>query len=395
MRRPKIDLSTILLLVVVAILGATAVFVYLSLRTDTVTSMADNGETIRVLFVVEEEGTPITSQVLIYNPRTNRAGLFDVPRNLGAILESLNRVDGISTLLAEGEVEAYTEEVEELLGVSIPFYMALDMEGLGEVVDLAEGLELFIAESYQASEVETGVRLPAGNVVLDGAKVQTYIAAAPPGETRTDRIARRMQFTQRFLEMLGERATALRHEQVAPYVTESFETNLDDRSLLAFIGRMSLVDTDQMIQRRIQGNFRTVDSAGETKELLFPHFEGEWLRQSVRQVEQSLASGEDFAEEAITISLEILNGTTVTGLARRTRELYEGYGFDVVSFDNADSSDFEHTRVIDRTGNIELARRAAGIIRATRITSEPLSGESAIDVTVILGQDFDGTYVRE
>ena len=168
MRRPKIDLSTILLLVVVAILGATAVFVYLSLRTDTVTSMADNGETIRVLFVVEEEGTPITSQVLIYNPRTNRAGLFDVPRNLGAILESLNRVDGISTLLAEGEVEAYTEEVEELLGVSIPFYMALDMEGLGEVVDLAEGLELFIAESYQASEVETGVRLPAGNVVLDG-----------------------------------------------------------------------------------------------------------------------------------------------------------------------------------------------------------------------------------
>jgi hypothetical protein len=284
-------------------------------------------------------------------------------------------------------------------------------------------LELFIAESYgrpaaqsasttageaqTATEAQTAVEsvqavgstagnmLPAGNVVLDGAKVTTYLTASPPGESRTDRIARRLKFTQRFLEMLGESATQLRHEQVAPYVTDSFEKNLDDRSLLALIGRMSLLNTDQLIQRRIQGNFRSVDSAGETKELLFPHFEGEWLRQSVRQVEQSLASGEDFGDQEITISLEILNGTTVTGLARRTKELYEGYGFDVVSFDNADSSDVEHTQVIDRTGNIEFARRTAGIIRATRIESEPLPGESAIDVTVILGQDFDGTYVRE
>lgn len=427
-RSPKIDLSVILLLLVVGILAAISIFVYLNLRTDTITSMANDGETIRVLVIAEEEGTPISSQVLIYNPRTNRAGFFDVPQDLGAILETLNRVDSLSALYEQGDVEAYKAEVEQLLGVTVPFYLVLDMEGLETVVDLAEGLELFIAESYQAPGVAlgetaqagatvdgptdapgdtaatpdsglgaspTGILLPAGNVVLDGAKVQLYLTTAPPGESRNDRIARRLQFTRRFLEMLGDNATALRHDQVAPYVSGSFEKNLDKRSLLALIGRMSLVDTEQMIQRRIQGNFRSVDSNGETKELLFPHFEGEWLRQSVRQVEQSLASGEEFADDAITISLEILNGTTVTGLARRTKELYEGYGFDVVSFDNADSSEVEHTRVIDRTGNVEFARRAAGIIRASRVESEPLPGESAIDVTVILGQDFDGTYVRE
>ena len=237
--------------------------------------------------------------------------------------------------------------------------------------------------------------LPAGNVTLDGEKVLMYLTSTPPGEPRTERIMRRLQFTRRFLEMLGDNASSLRHDQVAPYVAASFEKNLDNRSLLTLIGQFSLVDTEQMIQRRIQGNFRSVESDGETKRLLFPHFEGEWLRQSVRQVEQSLASGEELAAESITISLEILNGTSVSGLARRTKELYEGYGFDVVSFDNADASDIEHTRVLDRTGNIAVARRAAGIIRATRIESEPLPGESAIDVTVILGQDFDGTYVRE
>ena len=432
-RRPKIDLSVVLLLIVVGILAATSVFVYLNLRTDTVSSMVDNGETIRVLLVTEEDGSPISTQVLIYNPRTNRVGLFDVPHDLGAILESLNRVDSISTLYEEGDIDAYRSEIETLLGVSIPFHLVLDTAGLSDVVDLAEGLELFIAESYQVTETtgdgpspsdeddeagasaaarESGaasdsfslpsaaspapaVLLPAGNVTLDGEKVRMYLTSTPPGEPRTDRIMRRLQFTRRFLEMLGDNASSLRHEQVAPYVTASFEKNLDNRSLLTLIGQFSLVDTEQMIQRRIQGNFRTVDSDGETKRLLFPHFEGEWLRQSVRQVEQSLASGEEFADESITISLEILNGTSVSGLARRTKELYEGYGFDVVSFDNADASDVEHTRVLDRTGNIAVARRAAGIIRATRIESEPLPGESAIDVTVILGQDFDGTYVRE
>ncbi|NBF40406.1 MAG: hypothetical protein GVY14_08310 [Spirochaetes bacterium] len=415
-RRPKIDLSVVLLLVVAGILAATSVFVYLNLRTDTVSSMVDNGETIRVLLVTEEDGSPISTQVLIYNPRTNRVGLFDVPHDLGAILESLNRVDSISTLYEEGDIDAYRSEIETLLGVSIPFHLVLDTEGLSDVVDLAEGLELFIAESYQMVEAsgevqgsgnEVGasgvpsasaapaVLLPAGNVTLDGEKVRMYLTSTPPGEPRTDRIMRRLQFTRRFLEMLGDNASSLRHEQVAPYVTASFEKNLDNRSLLTLIGQFSLVDIEQMIQRRIQGNFRTVDSDGETKRLLFPHFEGEWLRQSVRQVEQSLASGEEFADESITISLEILNGTSVSGLARRTKELYEGYGFDVVSFDNADASDLEHTRVLDRTGNIAVARRAAGIIRATRIESEPLPGESAIDVTVILGQDFDGTYVRE
>jgi polyisoprenyl-teichoic acid--peptidoglycan teichoic acid transferase len=432
-RRPKIDLSVVLLLVVVGILVAISVFVYLSLRTDTVSSMVDNGETIRVLLVTEEDGSPISTQVLIYNPRTNRVGLFDAPHDLGAILESLNRVDSIATLYEEGDIGAYRAEIENLLGVSIPFYLVLDTEGVSDVVDLAEGLELFIAESYQMAEAsgearvavegaedggasaasgESGaaagavpvpsasfsspaVLLPAGNVTLDGEKVRMYLTSTPPGEPRTDRIMRRLQFTRRFLEMLGDNASSLRHEQVAPYVTASFEKNLDDRSLFSLIGQFSLVDTEQMIQRRIQGNFRSVDSHGETKRLLFPHFEGEWLRQSVRQVEQSLASGEELAEESITVSLEILNGTSVSGLARRTKELYEGYGFDVVSFDNADSSDVEHTRVLDRTGNIALARRAAGIIHATRIESEPLPGESAIDVTVILGQDFDGTYVRE
>mgnify|MGYP006303594947 FL=1 len=131
------------------------------------------------------------------------------------------------------------------------------------------------------------------------------------------------------------------------------------------------------------------------EELLFPHFEGEWLRQSVRQVRENLASIDAVRDEAIVVRLEILNGTTVSGLARRTKELYENYGFDVVSFGNAESNDVEETVILNRSDDPGIADRVADIIGADIVRAEREEGiEYSVDATIILGKDFDGTIVR-
>ncbi|MFW6339163.1 MAG: LytR C-terminal domain-containing protein, partial [Alkalispirochaetaceae bacterium] len=92
--------------------------------------------------------------------------------------------------------------------------------------------------------------------------------------------------------------------------------------------------------------------------------------------------------------LEILNGTTTSGLARRTKQLFEGYGYDVVSFANAESDQIRNTVIIDRRGRPERSKRVADIIRAERIVTDVASAESEADVTIVLGRDFDGTFVR-
>jgi polyisoprenyl-teichoic acid--peptidoglycan teichoic acid transferase len=53
----------------------------------------------------------------------------------------------------------------------------------------------------------------------------------------------------------------------------------------------------------------------------------------------------------------------------------------------------EETMVIDRVGNELFAERAADIIGATQIRGDRSDG-SVVDVTIILGKDFDGRYVR-
>ena len=94
------------------------------------------------------------------------------------------------------------------------------------------------------------------------------------------------------------------------------------------------------------------------------------------------------------MTLQILNGTTVQGLARRTATLFEGFGYEVVSIGNAESDQEEYTRIIDRRGDPERAQNVARIIHCTRVESL-MDSDPPADITIILGRDFDGRYCKE
>lgn len=83
--------------------------------------------------------------------------------------------------------------------------------------------------------------------------------------------------------------------------------------------------------------------------------------------------------------VEVLNGTDVDGLARRTTRWLRGRGLDVVAYGNADAS--ATTRLLVRRGPASRgyeARRALGIGEVEVAADTMLR----VDVTVILGSDF-------
>ena len=75
----------------------------------------------------------------------------------------------------------------------------------------------------------------------------------------------------------------------------------------------------------------------------------------------------------------------------------------VVNYANADKIDYEKTVVISRTSDIAAAQRVASLIRCNNVEQrqylEVDSGAdlaaATIDVTIILGMDFDGRYCKE
>jgi hypothetical protein len=258
-------------------------------------------------------------------------------------------------------------------------------------VDLVGGLPVFVTDL--PNEGPDAVRIPNGDVVLDGAKAIAYLSYRSESERDRERIARQQKLVVSLLERIGDAHDVLRHRDAGRIFAATMTTNIDRAAFASLAAQLDALENDRMITRQIEGVNRRVDTDGDEEILLFPHQEGRWLKESVRQVVENLASQESVRDENIVIRLEILNGTDITGLASRTAELYRSYGFDVVAVGNAQSSDVEETLVVDRVGNDVFARRTADIIRAPAIESAT-DGQAVVDVTVILGKDFDGRYVR-
>jgi hypothetical protein len=91
--------------------------------------------------------------------------------------------------------------------------------------------------------------------------------------------------------------------------------------------------------------------------------------------------------EGVRVKVEVLNGTDVSGLARRGMFAMRDAGFDVVSFGSTkDRSDT--TIVIDRTGHPDWAALAAKTLSGpVRVRSEP-DDSRYVDLSILLGSHW-------
>lgn len=391
-RKRKVDKSIILLLVIVAVVLVTVFFGFFQLRTDLFTEMLKEISDITVLFAVSGDQEYRFFELLIYNPQTHKGAVVFVPGNVGAIIESLKRVDRIDALYRPGELQPLKRKVEEITGLEISFIVDLMERDVMDLVDLLGGLELFIPNPVDTTFQDYRVLLPSGSIVLDGAKIKDFISYQDSLESDMDRVARKQKFLQALLKKIGERSSLLLHKNTFNHVKRIIKSNFSSRALISFIREMENLDTERLIFQRVLGSSRIVDN----KELLFPHFEGELLKETIKQTQETIASHETLTEEELLIAVEILNGTSVNGLARRAANVFRSFGYEVVSIGNADNDEYLKTVAIDRQGKLESAQKVAGLIRCNRVYSR-LDEEMdlTIDVTLILGKDFDGRYCKE
>jgi polyisoprenyl-teichoic acid--peptidoglycan teichoic acid transferase len=410
-KRVRIDRAIFLVVAIVVVVVGAGFFVAAYVRTDAISDLADDGAQISILFALELPDNRLITEVLFFDTGTNRAALFDIPSNTGVVVESLNRVDGVDTVYWNDGVELYREAVSDLLGASLDFHVAMTMAGMETTVDLLEGIPLFVADI--PNEGPDAIRIPTGDVVLDGAKMQSYVAYSSPNERERERIARSQKAIAGMVDRFGEKSNLVADPVGLGILFDAVQTNIDRRAFVSLAAILGSLEVDRIITRQVEGTMRQVETGGETgaelgaeagaeagagvsdetEQLLFPHQEGRWLAESVRQVVENLQSQEALRDENLVIRLEILNGTGNTGLARRTAELYRSYGFDVVTVGNAASEEVAETIVVDRVGNEIFTNRTAEIIRASLVDLQ-LESQAGVDVTIILGEDFDGRYVR-
>lgn len=87
------------------------------------------------------------------------------------------------------------------------------------------------------------------------------------------------------------------------------------------------------------------------------------------------------------ISVEVLNGAGEPGAAAQITDALRDAGYDVKTFGNAASFEYEETVVIDRSGVSNAARMVADALGVEEVRSEPQPA-LYLDATIILGRDW-------
>lgn len=384
------DPSRLLLALIALLTVGISVFVVLQVRTDRVKDTIDSGKLLAVLIVVSDKDQPLFNEVILYNPQTKKTALVDIPPETGSLISTLSRVDALSALFRPDDMKEYLAKVGQLTGLTVPFSIVMTADQLERQVDLLSGIDLFIPSVIEESKTDPMVLLPSGNHVLDGSKARDYLIHQDEGEELGDRSARYQKLVQTLMRRWGENQAFLSHEDVFPLFFSGMRTNLEDVGVKTFLKTAAVADWERVVFQRVLGTERIVDK----KKLLFPHYNGTLLLETVRQVLVGLANKD--ADQLVngTLTVEILNGTTRAGLATRTASLFRNFGYEIVAAKNADTTNQLETTIIDRTGNPDQAQKLAELIRCGRIISQADAPGGSAMITIILGKDFDGRYVQ-
>ena len=400
MRIEKTDASRFLLIMILILLVAGIVIAAYTFRSNPVDDALSGNRVINVLFVMEDEKMPLSTYVLMYYPATRRAAIFDIPGELGLLITRINRVDRIDRVYESGRIGSYENEIEKLLGIDITFSIVITKEKLVSMVDLLEGVEIFIPSRVSYREGSQMILFPSGITVLDGDKAGTYATYTLPGEDREMEVFRRQRFFLGLLDSWIRMNDRLKEPAAAKLYYSFFRTDMNRRTFARLFDEFVNIDTERTNVQSVGGSLREVSG----QMLIIPHWDGNLVKEIVRQTLGTLTRQTDAHLSERTVTVEVLNGTAVNGLAGRTAEMLRSFGYDVISIGNADHSNYESTVIIHRSGDESMVRDFADIINCSNIRREfylPEDGENEQDqnyqyranFTLIIGRNFDGRYV--
>ena len=95
------------------------------------------------------------------------------------------------------------------------------------------------------------------------------------------------------------------------------------------------------------------------------------------------------ARQSQAVQIDVLNGSGVSGVAQKMTATARALGYDVVEMRNYKTPDVKETLVIDRCGNIDMAKRiAADIGVKEKNVLQQLNPDYFVTASIVVGKDY-------
>jgi len=344
--------------------------------------------------------------LLTVDPKTKTAAMLSIPRDLWVSIPGYSE-GRINTAHFIGERDKYAgggpalakKTVQYTLGVPVHYYVRINFDGFEKLVDAIGGITINVKEHIHDTKYPDNnygymtVDIPAGVQHMDGKTALQY-ARARHGSSDFDRARRQQEVIKAIRDkVFGLDIPLTKIPEMLRIVGDSVQTDLslNEMYTLAKIARDIPPENirSAVIDERMTSPQLTPDGA----DVLIPDYNR--IRELVNELfgnptptTSAETEQEQIAREAAKI--EVQNGTLSPGLAQRVAEYLKGLGYSVISFSNADRSDYASTVLIDYTGKPNTVNALAKRFKVAPENIRRLMNKvGEADIRLILGRDYE------
>lgn len=321
-----------------------------------------------------------------FHPRQRLADILSIPRD-SRVRVPKYKLLRINEFFAYGYKEnkiaggiALTQEVtQNLLNLEIPYYIQLDFDDLIKIVDAIGGVTIDIAEKmdYDDNWGNLHIHFKPGRQTLNGKQCLEYLRFRKDIQGDIGRMQRNRSFIRALTAKIKSPSVIFRLPQLAWTCVRALHTNLSLYDLLTLIFELRKLNSENFRQQQIPGKPMSVRGAWV------------WEIDKVRleKVTQLLREEPAVNDNAVTnIRVEIWNATRNRDAVEEVTKYLRQKGVDVLTWGYFERT-LAHTKIIDRTGNLESAQYLGKILHCDEIETS-LSDSSLTQAVIIIGEDW-------
>jgi LCP family protein required for cell wall assembly len=317
-------------------------------------------------------GLADTIMLAVVSPPTGEISAVSIPRDSRVEVPGVGprRINAAHNY---GGMPLTMQTVEMLLGLPVDYYVEVDVTGLVKLVDAIGGVDLEVEKRmlYHDRSQKLDIDLQPGFQHLNGTQAMGYVRFRHDAVGDLGRMERQRKFLRVVMEKLLSPGNLARLPSLAQTFVETVKTNLSVKDVLSL---------KRIVEQNGADSVRAVTLSGVPKMI---HGQS-MIELDAAEVQQTV----DRVLLGHGLTVAVLNGAGIQGLAARTADKLEEYGCEITSVGTSQELT-DVTYVVDHRGGARRAERVASWLGRGVISAAP-DGDNPADVTVVLGRDMVG-----
>ena len=374
----------------------------------------------------DEEGALLTDTIMVasYNPNTQKATLLSIPRDTytGNTPSRATAYEKINSVYSRHEdPQDVLDEVNEITGLNLEYYVIVKTEGFIKLVDAIGGVtfNVPIDMDYDDTSQDLHIHLKAGEQLLDGDKAEQLVrfrhnndgSSYPEeyGDNDTGRMRTQREFIMAVIQQTAKVENIFKLGQILEVAQENVITNIDFNVAKDYIPYAVEFSTENLLTATLPGENTNKNAAGtwifvhdedETAALIQELFYDRDLEQPTEEGTENTTGNETNSSSNATgnqtsssrvskadIKLEVINGSGNSNKLQKVVDELEGAGYEVYRTGTTNST--SKTTIINKKDAADTILENIKTTLGVGTISNSQSSSSKADVTIVIGRDYE------